>query len=420
MPLAPVFLVRQRFPRRAIADIADTVQQQLTAARLDAGLAPQASVAIGVGSRGIANLAAIVAAAVAWWKQRGFAPFIFPAMGSHGAATAAGQTAVLAKYGVTAEAMGCQVRSSLAVKDLGATPEGIEVVLDRTAARAAGIMLISRVKWHTDFEGSLESGLFKMMAIGLGKFAGAQRYHNYAYRMGLEAVIRSVGRHVLARARILGGLAILEDANHDTAQLAAVRPEEMEHREEELLRLVKSWMPRLPLDAVDIVMVNEIGKNWSGSGLDTKTINRGVRGEYNPWPHAPRIERIYVRDLSPLSYGNAIGLGLADCVHTRLVRKMKKQPTYVNCITSTPLACARIPMHFPSDRQCLEAVARTVGKLDPATVTLAWIRNTQDLTVLACSGSLRPILERREGLELLPDGAMLPFDASGDLPDLLS
>ena len=197
-----------------------------------ARLKPGATVAIGVGSRGIAKIDVIARAAVAFWKQQGMQPFLFPAMGSHGAATASGQAAVLAKYGIKEATMGCPVRSSLAVAEVGVTAEGIRVVMDRTAWRAGGVMLCGRVKWHTDFEGALESGLFKMMAIGLGKFAGAKRYHDYGYHMGLEAMIRSVGRVVLGSGRILGGLAILEDANHETARVEAVPVENMEHREE--------------------------------------------------------------------------------------------------------------------------------------------------------------------------------------------
>src|SRR5207244_10224845 len=197
---------------------------------------------IGVGSRGIANIATIVRSVVDYWKQQGCRPFIFPAMGSHGAATAEGQADVLAHYGIHEATMGCPIVSALEVVPLGKTAEGIEAFMDRSAYESDGVMLVGRVKAHTDFAGKIESGLFKMMAIGLGKFAGAQRYHTYAYKLGLEQVIRSVGRQVLASGKILGGLAILEDAHHNTAQLTAVPVESMEQREEELLSLAKSWM----------------------------------------------------------------------------------------------------------------------------------------------------------------------------------
>jgi len=213
-----MLLVKQNFPDRAIADIPGTVTKELQDAGFGSGLAAGASVAIGVGSRGISNIAAIVKAVVSFWTAKGMNPFIFPAMGSHGAATAEGQADVLAHYGITEATMGCPVRSSLEVISLGKTPEGIEAFLDKYASGADGIMLVGRVKQHTDFEGKIESGLFKMMAIGLGKWAGAKNYHTHAYKLGMETVIRSVGKQVLGSGKILGGMAILEDAYHNTAK----------------------------------------------------------------------------------------------------------------------------------------------------------------------------------------------------------
>lgn len=420
MPYPPFLLVRQHFPSHRIADIPAEVRRQLDASGFRGRLKPGDSVAIGVGSRGIANIATIVHAAVDWWKQHGFAPFIFPAMGTHGAATARGQAAVLAKYGITDERMGCPIRSSLAVVELGETPEGIRTFLDRTASRAAGIMLCSRVKWHTDFEGKLESGLFKMMAIGLGKFAGAQRYHTHAYTMGLERVIRSVGRQVLASGKLLGGLAILEDGNHDTAVIEAVPAAAMEQREEQLLALVKTWMPTIPVKALDVLIVNEIGKTISGAGMDPKVVNRSVRVDYNPWPFAPRIERIFLRDLNDGSYGNATGIGMADVVHSRSVRKMKRRPTYVNGITANTLPVIRLPISFPTDRECLDTIWRTVGRFDLAQVAFGWIRNSQDLRLMSFSANLREEINTNPALEIVGAERALEFDAQGDLINWLA
>src|SRR5207302_836929 len=218
MRFSPLLLVRQNFPDRSIRDIPAAVRKELSAAPFASRLKPGARVAIGVGSRGITNIATIVRSAVDYWKSQGMLPFIFPAMGSHGAATAEGQADVLAHYGIIQETMGCPILSSLEVVPAGSTPEGIGTFMDRNAYEADGVMLVGRVKWHTDFAGKIESGLFKMMAIGLGKFAGAKRYHAYAYNLGLEHVIRSVGRQVLASGKIIGGLAILEDANHNTSK----------------------------------------------------------------------------------------------------------------------------------------------------------------------------------------------------------
>ncbi|MCC7156341.1 MAG: hypothetical protein IT161_17315 [Bryobacterales bacterium] len=417
---SPFLLVRQKFESRKIADIPAAVREQLQASGFAQRVKPGAKIAIGVGSRGIANIDVIAAAAVNWWKDQGMKPFLFPAMGSHGAASAKGQAAVLAKYGITESSMGCPVKSALAVVDLGATPEGIQCYLDKAAYSSGGIMLLGRVKWHTDFAGKMESGLFKMMAIGLGKFAGAKRYHTYAFKMGLENMIRSVGRQVLKSGKILGGIAILEDGNHDTAQLTAVRVEEMETREEELLALVKSWMARIPVEHLDILILNEIGKIFSGAGMDTKVVNRGVNGEYNPWPNAPRIERIFLRDLNPMSYGNAVGIGMADVVHDRLLKKMKKKPTYVNSITASTPSAIRVPAHFGSDRKCLEEFWPTVGKFDPKDIEICWIRNSQDLGLMAMTENLRPAIEANPNLEILGGARELEFDAQGNLRDWLA
>jgi hypothetical protein len=339
-------------------------------------------------------------------------------MGSHGAATAEGQADVLAHYGIHEATMGCPVVSSLEVVSLGRTPEGIEVFMDRHAWDSDGVFLVNRIKWHTDFEGKIESGLFKMMAIGLGKFAGARQYHTFGYRMGLERVIRSAGRKVLASGKILGGLAIIEDARHNTAKVAAVGAGEMEAREEELLALAKSWRGRIPVEALDILIVDEIGKNISGAGMDTKVINRGVHGERNPWPHAPRIERIFARDLTDLSYGNGVGIGMADVIADRLLEKIDWTPTHINSLTASTPEAIRTPVHFPTDRECLERIAPTVGKLDPRDITLGWIRNTLELEVLALSENLRAELEGNPALEIVGEPRALEFDTQGNLAPL--
>jgi hypothetical protein len=320
-------------------------------------------------------------------------------MGSHGAANAAGQAEVLASYGITAATMGCPLISQLEVVSLGKTSDGIEAFMDKVAYDADGVMLVGRVKWHTDFAGKIESGLFKMMAIGLGKFAGAQRYHSYAYRLGLEYVIRSVGRQVLKSGKILGGLAILEDAYHNTAKIDAVPVEAMEAREEENLALVKSWMATIPMD-LDILIMDEIGKNISGAGMDTKVANRGVQGQYNPWPNTPQFQRIFVRNLSEHTYNSSVGMGMADVVTERLVKRINWEPTWINSLTANTPAAIRTPIHFPTDRECLERIAPTVGRLDLGEVTYGWIRNTMELTRLAVSENVRAEVEKNGMLEI--------------------
>jgi hypothetical protein len=406
--------VRQRFTDRKIADIPGTICRELTNSKFGAHVSPRSNIAIGVGSRGIANIAIIVHSIVAFWKEKGMKPFIFPAMGSHGAATAEGQADVLAHYGITEAEIGCPIRSSIEVVSLGQTPEGIPVHMDKHAHSADAVMLVGRVKWHTDFAGKIESGLFKMMAIGIGKFAGAQLYHNYAYKLGLEHVIRTVGHQVLTSGKILGGLAILEDANHNTAQLTAVPVAGMEQKEEELLALVKSWMGQIPCD-LDLLILNEIGKNISGAGMDTKVVNRTVQAEYNLWPNTPRIERIFVRDLSSDSYGNAAGVGLADIIHDRLLEKIKLQPTWINALTaSTPTAC-RIPIHYPTDRECLEAILPTMGKIDESKITIGWIQNSLELNRLELTENLLPQLKNNPDIEIFTQPHEMKFDDQGNL-----
>jgi hypothetical protein len=413
MSLPRLLVVRQRFDCHRIPDVGAEVRKQLAASPFAARLKPGARVAIGVGSRGIHDIAEIVAAAVQYWKDAGMRPFLFPAMGSHGAASAAGQAVVLAHYGITEAAMGCPIVSQLEVVSLGKTTEGIEAFMDKAAYDSDGVMLAGRVKWHTDFAGRIESGLFKMMAIGLGKFAGAQRYHAYAYNLGLEHVIRSIGRQVLASGKILGGLAILEDAHHHTGKIDAVPVEIMEQREEENLALVKTWMPKLPTD-LDILILDEIGKNISGAGMDTKVVNRGVNGEYNPWPEIPKFQRIFIRDLSDLTYNSAVGLGMADVVTDRLVNRTDWVPTHINTLTANSPASARTPVHFPTDRECIERFLPTVGKLDLSEVTLGWIRNTMELGRFGLSTNVRAQVEQNPNLEI--EGVTdFEFDDDGNL-----
>ena len=383
-----LLIVRQTFPDLRLADVDAEARRRLDDSGFAERLPPGASIAIGVGSRGIANIAVIVRNVAQYWRRHGMAPFVFPAMGSHGAATPEGQAEVLARFGITEQAIGCPVISRADVVSLGTTADGIEVFMDAAAHAARAVMIVARVKWHTNFDGRLESGLMKMMALGLGKFTGAQQYHTHAQRFGLEHVVRTVGRHVLQSGRMIGGLAIVEDAHHNTARLDVVPAERMEHQDEENLALAKSWRPRLPCD-LDVLIVDEMGKNISGTGMDAKVVNRGPSSEYNPWPGLPSIGRIFVRGLDPQTHGNAIGIGLADVTTDRLVQGIDWEPTRVNALSSGNPSRIRLPVHFASDRECLRWVAATAGKLDPADVTYGWIRNTLELERLAISHNLR-------------------------------
>ena len=415
--LMPRFVqVRQRFPDRGVPDIPGRIRQELQRSGLPSRVSRGARVAVGVGSRGISNIALIVKTVVDVWKERGAQPFLFPAMGSHGSATAEGQAGVLAQFGMDERTIGVPVLSSLDVVPLGRTAEGIETFLDRHAWESDGVFLVGRVKWHTDFTGDIESGLFKMMAIGVGKRAGAQQYHTFGYRLGMERVIRSAGAKVHSSGKILGGLAILEGELHQTAGLAVVSalegPEAMLRHEEGLLRQAKSWMAKLPAPEIDVLIVDQIGKDISGTGMDTKVVNRSVHGQYNAFPELPVVHRVFARGLSGNSYRNAVGVGLADVIHDRLLAEIDWNPTHINSLTASTPAAIRTPIHFASDRLCLEKIAPTVGRIDLSEVTYCRIRNTLELADAGVSENL--VAKLTPGAEVVSDPFEVEFDASGD------
>jgi hypothetical protein len=406
--------IRQTFSCREIEDVADAVRAELEASGVGEAARPGARVAVGVGSRGVANIAVIVRAAVDFWKSRRCEPFVFPAMGSHGAGTPEGQASVLAHYGIDERTMECAVLSAFDVVPLGRTNRGIEVVASRDAWESDGVFLINRVKWHTSFAGAIESGLTKMLAIGLGKIEGARVCHAHAHTLGLETVIRSVGEHLIAMGKIIGGLGVVEDVCHHTAKVAGIPAARLIACEEELLRLAKSWMARLPFDAVDVLIVDEMGKNISGTGMDLKVVNRGVVNMFNPWPDTPRIERIFVRDLSPLSYGNATGIGAADVVNDRLLEKVDYKAGMVNAVTSGSLSLMKIPLHFSSDRECFDVAANSVGKFDLEEVTVAWIHNTLELGSMLVSRNLLDRMLPEAKVEVAGAACPVEYDAAGN------
>jgi len=367
------------------------------------------------GGAGVANLAPVVRGVVDYFRAAGHRPFLFPAMGSHGAGTAAGQAAVLAHYGIDESTMGCPVVSTFDVVSLGRTERGVEAFAGREAWESDAIFLVARVKWHTSFAGTIESGVCKMMAIGLGKREGAKSVHAHGRNMGMDVAIRSVAAHIIVSGKLLGALAILEDAFHDTALLAALPAQGLIEREVELLALVKAWMVKIPVAALDVLIVDEIGKNISGTGMDLKIVNRAVTGQINLWPDTTRIERIFVRDLSPMSSGNATGIGVADVLHSRMIPKIDVNAGRVNAATSGSLALVKTPLHYPTDRECFELVASTVGKFDENDLRIAWIRNTLDLEQLALSENLLPEIERNPALEITGPPFELTFDAAGEL-----
>jgi len=412
MSFSPIRTIRQSFESHALPDVSRSVRDQLTARAIGSQIPQGSRIAIGVGSRGISNLAEIVRATASYFKELGVHPFIIPAMGSHGGATAEGQRGVLEHYGITEASAGCPILSSVDVIPFGTTAEGFETWMDASAAGSDGIFLINRIKWHASFEGPVESGLMKMCGIGLGKVRGASTYHTYAARAGLGTIVQAVGHHVLASGKVMGGLAIVEDANHATAKVSALRANEIEQREPELLQLARSWMPRIPFDEIDILVIDEIGKEISGTGMDSKVVNRHPHGNVNPWSWAPRIRRMYLRDLSETTAGNANGIGMADVISQRLYDKIDWHATNINGITASNLNVVKTPMRCPDDRSALELLAGSVGRMRAEDVTVVRLRNTLELNRMQVTENLLDgkNFESSEPFELT-------FDGSGNLPD---
>src|SRR6266850_3404372 len=294
MPLPTMYRVRQSFPRQRLADIPAGVRA--TMAQADLPIKGGDTVAVGAGSRGVANIAIIVRAVVDYLKELGAKPFVFPAMGSHGGATAEGQLEILEHYGITEATMGCPLRASMDVIQAGEAL-GLPVWCDRIASEANWIGVVNRVKPHTDFKGSIESGLFKMMTIGLGKYQGATQYHRANVNHGYETVITAVGREMLAKTRIGFGLGIVENGYDETAHVEAFSPEALESGERRLLKNAREWMARLPFSPIDVLIVEEMGKNISGSCMDTNVIGR-PSNPHEPFPSDPKILWIVALDLT--------------------------------------------------------------------------------------------------------------------------
>ncbi|MDP3047292.1 MAG: lactate racemase domain-containing protein, partial [Chloroflexota bacterium] len=326
-----VALVEQHINTPRVADVPGAIRAEMARLGVSERVRPGMRVAITAGSRGITGIAAILATVIGELKRLGAEPFIVPCMGSHGGATAQGQVAVLHSLGVTEEAVGCPIRSSMDTVQIGETEQGIPVLIDSLAAGADGIVAVNRIKAHTEYTGPVESGWMKMLTIGLGKHQGALMAHRNAVQIAYREAIVAVAREIIRRAPLLFGLGLVENAYDQTAEVVAAWPQQFEETEKALLQRAKSLMPRLPFQRLDILVVDEIGKEISGSGMDPNVIGRRmVFGE--PEPPGPSIIRIVARDLSENTYGSGIGIGLADFTTQRLVDKLDHRPTYINCL----------------------------------------------------------------------------------------
>jgi hypothetical protein len=409
--------IRQQFERPRIEDIASAVSAELE--KLDLGrIRPGQTVALTAGSRGIANIPLILRSTAAFLKRLGARPFLVPAMGSHGGGTAEGQRRILESYGITEEFVGVPLRASMEVVSVGTTPEGFPVVLDRHASEADHIGVVARVKPHTGFHGAVESGLLKMMMIGLGKHAGALAYHRILLEQPWEPVVRSVSRTLLAHAPIAFGLAVVENAFDETAVVEAVSPGDFEPREEQLLVTARHLLARLPLQQADLLIVDEIGKDISGSGMDTNVVGRKRAFRMQPSAEGqPNMRLIFVRGLSERTHGNATGIGLADFTTTRLVQTMNYRATVINCLTAGYPEGAFVPVHFETDRQVLDAALAIIGTRPPEQARVLRIRNTLMLEEMEVS---EPCLHASHQTEFTPVGSAGPlaFDEKGNLPPL--
>ena len=415
-----MFKVRQEFPRPEPLDVPATVAAQI--ASVQDRLQPHARVAVTVGSRGISNIREIVRAVLDALKAAGVQPFILPAMGSHGGATPEGQKRILADYGITEETMGVPIEAAMATREVGRTADGIRAFTSAVALEADGIVVLNRVKPHTDyFSRTLGSGLIKMMVVGMGKHDGAANFHRTAVHRGYEETLRMLGRVVLREAPILFGIGLVEHQYHDTARIEAVRPEDIEAREAELFAEAAALLPKLPFDDADLLVVDQIGKNISGPGMDPNVIGRHAHHYstllQNALEVTPFIRRIYVRGLTPETHGNAIGVGLADAVHVRLTEAMDAESTFVNVRTSLTLHNAKMPMHFPNDRAALAGLLDSLALPDPAQARVMRIRNTLDLAQLELSEAFAAEVATREDLTALSEPAEWGF-AQDDLLDL--
>lgn len=407
--------VRQHFDAPQLDDIAGAVREELAALNLSSKVRPGETAAITVGSRGVANIALIIKTLVEEFKALGLEPFLVPSMGSHGGGSAEGQRAIIEGYGVTEDYTGAPIRSSMETVQVGAIDEGVPVFFDKHASEADHVVVVGRIKPHTGFVGEIESGLHKMMLIGLGKHRGASLYHRAIVNYSFDRIIRAVGRTVIEKCGVLMGLGIVENPYDKTALVKGVAPEEFAEREKELLILAKRWMPTLPFERIDLLIVDQIGKNISGSGMDTNVIGRKFLDHCAAEKEFPKVTRIFVRDLTEETHGNASGLGTAEFTHKRVVDKMDRETTYVNVITGGHPPSGAIPLYCDTDRRVIELALQTVGLVEPEDTRVVRIHNTLDVAEILASEAYSAEVEKRPDLTMVDPPGEMAFDRNGDL-----
>lgn len=413
--LSKQMLVEARLENHRLHDTRAETAAQLDAVFSNADLANR-QIAVAVGSRGIDQLSTVVGATIAKLKSLGARPFIFPAMGSHGGATAEGQAELLASFGVTEESVGAPINASMETVEVGRTESGIRVFVSRPALEADAILVINRVKPHTDFASEqIGSGLRKMCVIGLGKADSAFEAHRAVSRSAYEPVLLEVSSFILSKLHALFGLALVEDGYHKLARIEALPGSQFASREPELLRQARAWMARLPFEEIDVLILDELGKNISGSGMDPNVTGR--RSHLESVNRRQQVRTIYARGLTPETHGNAIGLGMADIVSARLVNEMDKVSTYTNALSAMTPASVRIPMHFANDTECLSAALRMAG-VEAATARIVRVRNTLALDRFVASSAFANEIAERADLTVLKAPQDWRFTTGGDFdPD---
>lgn len=405
--------MRQKFEAPVLEDVKKRVSVLITGSELKERVKPGDKVAITAGSRGIAHIAEIVATVVGQVKELGANPFVVPSMGSHGGATAEGQLAVLESYGITENSIGAPIHSSMEVVKIGEIKGDVPVFMDKIAFNSDAVIVVNRVKPHTSFRGPVESGLMKMLAIGLGDHAGASLVHSFGSR-GLREMVPMAARVMLEKTNVVLGIAILENAYDQTAKILSVEPEDFEKVEPTLLEEARQLMPHLPFNEIDLLIVDEIGKNISGTGMDTNIIGRlMIRGEKEF--EKPEINEIIVRDITPESHGNAIGVGLADITVKRVIDNMDSHATYTNVLTSGFLNRANIPPTFDTDKEAISTALGTFKRIKTEQVKVVRIKNTLELEKVYISEVLLKEAEGRADIEIVGSPEQMSFDAEGNL-----
>ena len=408
--------VRQNFPRPRVDNVPAAVRSALEKLNLGGRIKPGQTVALTAGSRGIANIPAILKAVVQHLRDLGAQPFLVPTMGSHGGGTAEGQRKVLESYGITEAFVGAPIRASMEVIELGTTPDGWPVYLDKIASTADHIGVIARVKPHTSYHGPVESGLMKMMMIGLGKHVGAAHYHRVLLEQPYDPIVRAVGRLMRAKAPIAFGLAVVENGYDETALIEGALPADFEPVEERLLVSAREWLARLPFHEADVLVIDEIGKEISGSGMDTNVVGRKRALKSDVIQNQPTMRYIFIRGLSAHTHGNAAGIGFADFTTARLVQSMNYRATVINCVTSGYPEGANLPVHYDTDREVLDAALSIIGTRPAEQARVMHIRNTLTLEEVEVSEPCVKELSPKTDFTVIRGPYDLTFDADGNLP----